>query len=197
MLTLMALALMMQLSDFAPRACQWTGKVVKDTVFSVDQVVFNQSGTVDVTLFGIKNDYNHQGFVMIVQPTRMDSVCPVKALRHYIKRTQYVWPVNGALFLTLATPPTAMSAKTVGAELNSVIRLVGLDASKFTAKSFHPMGATNAVQSGVNPDFIRKVGHWKNADTFEAHYVHTTPPEDMTNNIFGLDCSQENGKINF
>lgn len=158
----------------------------KDTVLSVDQVVFNQSGSMEVTLFGIKNDYDREGFVVTVQPAQVDRLCPVKTLRHYIKCTQYTCPKNGVLFLSLGNLAVAMSAKAVRLELNTVVKLAGLDATKFPAKSFRPTGATNAVQAGVNLDFIRKVGHWKNAETFESHYVHGQPPDEMTNNIFGL-----------
>jgi hypothetical protein len=36
-------------------------------------------------------------------------------------------------------------------------------AKVFLAKSFRPTGATSAIEIGINPEKVRKVGHWKDS----------------------------------
>ena len=56
--------------------------------------------------------------------------------------------------------------------LNKAIELAG--GQGFSAKCFCPTGATKAIESGVNKDVVQTIGHWKNAETFETHYVLRT-----------------------
>ena len=63
------------------------------------------------------------------------------------------------------------------------IELTGLKDQGYTAKSFRPMGATAVVEAGVDPKRVQQIGHWKNQECFEKHYVHAMPKEDKTQRI--------------
>ena len=57
------------------------------------------------------------------------------------------------------------------------ICLAGCGEHGFSAKSFGATGATSAIEQGVNPEVVRKVGRWKNSEVFFAHYVHARTPD--------------------
>ena len=93
------------------------------------------------------------------------------------------------MFITLKRPFKAISAQTVARILERAIVLAGLENQLYSAKSFRPMGATNAVESGLDPDVIMKVGRWKSCETFMTHYVHAKPVSSFTDSIFKLPDS--------
>ena len=180
-LTLLALAMMLRPSDVAPHAkvIQNDGEI-RPLQLKTDQVSFNSDGSCVITLHGIKNDYHRDGFDVVVKPTSNAKLDPVRCLKCYIERTKYFRPKHNPLFLSLKQPFDAISAKTVTRILEKAIILAGLKESGFSAKSFRPTGATVAVQAGVDPDVVRRVGRWKSRETFETHYVHSQPPKEMT-----------------
>ena len=130
----------------------------------------------EVTLFGIKNDYHRDGFKVSVPPSMNPSLCPVKALQCYIERTSYIRPLNGTEFLSLNKPYRPLSATGVATVLNTAINLAGLDGKGYTARSFRPTGATTGVIKGQDPNIVSTMGPWKSTSVFEEHYVHTIPP---------------------
>ena len=56
----------------------------------------------------------------------------------------------------------------------------GLGSQGYSAKLFGLTGATCAIEGKVAPETVRKVGRWKNAEVFFAHYVHSKTPYDFT-----------------
>ncbi|KAH3862022.1 hypothetical protein DPMN_024978 [Dreissena polymorpha] len=55
------------------------------------------------------------------------------------------------------------------------------------AKSFRPTGAPSAIEQGVNPEVVRKVGRWKNSEVVFAHYVHARIPDNFSDSILNID----------
>ena len=190
--TLLALAMMLRPSDIAPHATliDKDGKVSQMKI-TVDQVKFAESGHMVISLHGIKNDYHRDGFDVVVTPSSEAKVDPVDAMKVYIQRTAHIRPAHRALFLSLKRPFDAISATTVTRILEKAIILAGMKSEGYSAKCFRPTGATNAIQAGVNPDVVRKVGRWKSRETFEQHYVHSRPPKDMTDVILKGENSGE------
>ena len=77
-------------------------------------------------------------------------------------------------------------AATIAKLLDKAIEYVGLSGQGFTAKSFRPTGAMLAVEMGVDPDVVMKLGRWKTRSVFMDHYVHAKPPKEFTDNLFNL-----------
>lgn len=188
-LTLLAFAMFLRPSDVAPNARVFD----KDThvtdkfIMSVDQVTFNEDGSMTVMFFGIKNDYYREGFSVHVQPCSVSKLDPVCALRCYIRKTsQNRQTVNGPLFISLNKPHHALSSASIGKILEEAINLAGLGGRGFSAKCFRPTGATAAIEAKIVPDSVRKVGRWKSQEVFEQHYVHAKSSSDFTDKVFNM-----------
>lgn len=186
--TLLALAVMLRPSDIAPKAKVYdkaTKKLIK-RVMTTDQVRFHADGSMRITLHGIKNDYHRDGFEVRVNPSSDGHVDPVQAVKCYIERTAKIRPSNRPLFLSLKKPYQGIGADTVGSVLEKAIKLADLHHKGFTAKNFRPTGATRAIEGNIVADTVRKVGRWKSRETFEEHYVHSKPPQDFTDIVYGI-----------
>lgn len=184
-LTLLAFSLMLRPSDVAPNAQVFNSETLtpEKLLFAKNQLDFREDGSLCVRFLGIKNDYDREGFEVVLPASRDLKVDPVGALRCYIERTESIRDSTQAVFLTLVRPYRAISSSTVGKILSESIDLAGLAAQGFSAKSFRPTGATNAIASGIQPDMVRKIGRWKNQEVFESHYVHCNTVLDFTDKV--------------
>ena len=90
------------------------------------------------------------------------------------------------MFLTLRPPYKALEASSIGRILDESISLAGIAGRGLSAKSFRPTGDTTAVENGLDPEMIRKVGRWKDSGVFYAHYVHARTTEHFTDDILQL-----------
>ena len=170
-------------SDVAPHAKVFNGESFEPLIMTTKQIVFKNDGSCVIRLLGIKNDYHRDGFEIPLVPSQDAKVNPVSTLKCYIERTKYIRSERCPLFLSLKSPYSAISALMVTTILEKAIIAAGLKGQGFSAKCFHPTGATNAVQGAQNPDFVRKIGHWKNRETFEDYYVHSQPPKSFTDTV--------------
>ena len=183
-ITLLALCAMTRPSDLAPK-----GKVFRvedrsttSMAMRVSDITFEQDGTMTVCFHGIKNDTNRQGFEVNIPQNAENPQCdPVDCLKVYIERTQKFRSKDcDALFLTLRAPFHAISADTVANIMEDAIKKAGLQGLGFTAKSFRPTGATNAVNIGILPETVMKIGRWKTQEVFLNHYVYGKVPRDYS-----------------
>lgn len=183
-ITLLALTLFLRPSDIAPRAVSFDPITQKESrvVFSRDMVDFNVKEGVQITLFGIKNDLHRQGFKVKLPSHSNVKLDPVSALQHYIVRTESSVGVDNGVFLSLHAPYHALQADTVGHILEEAIHLCGLP-RYYTAKYFRPTGATLAIESGQDPEIVRKIGRWKSSQVFYEHYVHSRTPDSLVSAV--------------
>ena len=182
-ITLMALTTMLRPSDIAPKAVLFdeesdSGKKV---IFKTDMIQTTELG-LNVTLFGIKNDTTRTGFEISIPRHSDELIDPVAAIEEYIKATSDMRS-DGGVFIGLNKPYKAISAAAVGKVLEEAIGLAGLAGMGFTAKSFRPTGATKAIERGIEPEIVQKVGRWKSTDVFYQHYVHSRTPVEFTDAI--------------
>ena len=180
-ITLLALSLFLRPSDIAPKSVNYNNGSKQRILFSRDLVTFDDSSAT-ITLFGIKNDMARQGFRVKLPRHPTDKLCPVSALQSYMDRTHHLLGSDNAVFLSLTKPHTAVSAQVVGKVLEQAIKLAGLP-STFTAKYFRPTGATLAIDSGQDPEIVRKIGRWKSSHVFYEHYVHSRVPPSFTTSV--------------
>ena len=181
-ITLLALTAMLRPSDIAPNARHAGTEGESKVVFSVDQVLFTEHDA-KITFFGIKNDTARSGFEVQIPRSTESKIDPVNTLQEYIMRTEAHRPSDGAVFLTIRPPFKALEASSVAKILDESIVLAGLGGQGFSAKSFRPTGATAAIEQGINPDIVRKIGRWKNSEVFYEHYVHARTPHNFCDNV--------------
>ena len=136
-----------------------------------------------VTFIGIKNDTQRSGFEVYIPRSKIFATDPVSTLQSYIERTSNQ-RTDKAVFISVKKPFSALSASSVSKILESAIILAGLDGQGFSAKSFRPTGATRAIDSGMDPNIVQKIGRWKCTEVFRNHYVHSKTPSDYTETLF-------------
>ena len=183
-LTLLSITAMMRPSDMAPRSGNWNGEVMVSNQFKRTWIDFSNPMYVQLYFFGIKNDYQRDGFCVNIPYASEIDVCPVRALKVYLDRTKSKVAMDGPVFISLNRPFAGLSASAMGTILNKAIELVCLNNQGFSAKCFRPTGATIAVESGIGADFVQATGRWKSTETFQKHYVHAKPPVEFTDVMF-------------
>lgn len=188
-ISLLALMAMLRPSDIAPRACvRDSDSGSRPIVFSKDNVSFMADGSVQLTIFGVKNDAQRTGFNVTVRPHSDHVCCPVRALRCYIQRTDiHRSRAQQPVFFTLRAPFKHVTADGIARDLNSAIEWAGLDRKLYSAKCFRPTGATRAVELSQNPEIVRKVGRWKSSEVFFQHYVHAKPSPSFTDILLNTE----------
>jgi len=181
-ITLLAMTLMLRPSDAAPKGVVYTDKGVEKLVFSTDQVDFHETSAT-FTLFGIKNDTARKGFQVTIPRGNIVKIDPICTLQDYISRTSRNRGQHGPVFMSLKAPFAALGASSVARILDESISMAGLAGQGYSAKSFRPTGATCAIEGKIEPETVRKVGRWKNAEVFFSHYVHSRTPDGFTDSI--------------
>ena len=187
-ITLLALSGLMRPSDLAPRGQVREGKNLHPIIFSREHLFFRQDGSVQMTIWGTKTDYNRDGFTVVIQPASDPKVDPVSVLRCYLDITaDFAANVPGnPVLLTLKPPYRAISTPTVSDILNKAVSLVGLPKNSFSAKSFRAAGATSALQRGQQPHRVRKLGRWRTQSVIDEHYDLSVPPTDITDDVLNI-----------
>ncbi len=191
-ITLLALVCMLRPSDIAPRGVFFysSEQSTKDVVFSLDNVNFQDNGSVDIVIHGNKNDYHRDGFHINIPQASDPKLDPVSALKHYINKTEHCRSLTmQAVFVSLNKKQgmyQGLKSSGVRAVLNEAIKRAGLDCKLYTSKCFRVTGATTGVRAGQDPNIVRSLGRWKSCSVFEEHYVHNIPPRVYTDNILNF-----------
>ena len=146
-----------------------------------------------IAFYGIKNDTSRSGFEARLPCDGNVLLGPVSALHTYITRTEAHRPSPEALvFITLQPPFRALRKSTIANIMEEAIRGAGLGNQGNSANSFHPTGATAAIDFGRNPDIVMKTCRWETASVFRDHYVHLQPPTDYTHDVCSTTDSSDN-----
>ena len=72
-------------SDIAPKAVVMKSRAKKPVQFTVNSIKLLDNGLAIIYLFGIKNDYQREGFRVFLTPLENIKVCPVEALQCYLR----------------------------------------------------------------------------------------------------------------
>ena len=186
-IALLSLALMLRPSDVAPKGMRVDENLqVLKMEFKMNQLQFNDDGSLTVWLHGIKNDASRDGFQVCIPKGDIPKTDPISALKAYISRTSNFRAVDGPVFISLNKPYRAISSVTVAKDLEAAIRIAGIDNKKYSAKCFRPTGATTAIEAGCDPENVRSVGRWKNREVFQEHYVYPRVNKEFTDKITGV-----------
>lgn len=127
-ITLWAFVMMMQPSDFAPKACYFNNDtlLLEKLHIKTDQLVFNNDKSLDIMLHGIKNDYKREEFPVHIPAASNSHLDPVAALSVYLDITKQQRPKSGAVFLSIRKPHSPIDSTTVSKILQEAIDLAGL-----------------------------------------------------------------------
>ena len=188
-IALLALAFMLRPSDIAPKSVKYNldTNTTERFLFTTDAVHFPENGGVSLKFLGTKNDTNRDGFSVSIPPASNAVLDPASALQCYILRSSHLRPTHSnPVFISLKSPYKALSAASIAKDLNTVIKDSGLDTTVYSAKSFRPTGATRAIEQGIDPDKVRRLGRWKTQTVFFEHYVHDKVPLSTTDSIIGV-----------
>ena len=109
-------------------------------------------------------------------------ICLVRTLEDYLERTSGAGH-KSHVFVSLKDVYKLVTVTVILGILNKVIKLAGLDSKVYSAKSFRPMSATAAVESGLELDQVRAIDRWQCQETFEHHYVHALPDKAFTDRV--------------
>lgn len=184
--TLLALVLMTRPSDLAPKAKLFDPKdmSLKSVAMSLNDLDFNEDGSLTVRFWGIKNDTNRQGFEVNLPRNEETIMDHSQCLKCYVDRTVESRPKETLpVCISLKAPYKAISSDTIGNVLEYSIKMAGLSDQGFSAKSFRPTGATNAVTLGILPETVMKIGRWKTREVFFNHYVYGQVPKSHTSSM--------------
>ncbi len=113
--------LLLKRSNLMHSHCQQT------SFFSTDHIVFNDNGSMSITLYGFKNDTSRSGFEVTVPDIEDEQCHPVRTLRMYIDITRIYRPcVTLLVFLTLKAPYKMLEASSIANILVESIVLANL-----------------------------------------------------------------------
>ncbi len=186
-LLLLALSLMLRPSDVAPHAKVYIPQsdTFRPQTFSTDYLTFNEDGSVNVTVFAVKNDVGRKGFNVLLPKHEDPLLDPVSCLKLYIEKSDMYRGDNRAVFLSTKSPYKTMDSSQISQVLNYIIAQAGLCRKTFSARFFRCTGATRAIEKGIHPDIVRVQGRWKTNSAFYDHYVHSRTPEAFTLAVLG------------
>lgn len=130
-------------------------------VITRNDIDFNYTGSKISSLSITLRHFKHsQGQTAVIPLSRQSvkTLCPVRALIHYLKAIPYS---TGPMFVDFTGQPITTTA--FRSTLRSCVIACHLDPLLFTAHSFRIGGATHAHQSNMSAQNIQKLGRWKSS----------------------------------
>ncbi|VDH93157.1 Hypothetical predicted protein [Mytilus galloprovincialis] len=114
-------------------------------------------------------------------------LCVVDCLQAYLKRSVDFREVDmskpNPLLRTLVKPHKGASSNTIANWIKDIMKLAGIDTTKFKAHSTRGSSTSKAKGQGVSISEILKIADWSNALTFKKFYFRPLQ-EDSSNDQF-------------
>jgi site-specific recombinase XerD len=117
--------------------------------------------------------------VLILPFFQEKELCPALALKQYINVTNNIRKDKDKLFLGIVKPHNPVSSQSISRWLVEVLKLSGIDSSKFHAHSYRHASTSKAESAGVNIDTIFKRVGWTSKSKMFARY-YKRPIENVT-----------------
>ena len=112
--------------------------------------------TIELQFRNYKHSHGQHPRLMIINSQRDRSLCPVKAIREYVK---YRGQEDGPLFVTDAGKP--LSRAHFSAVFKSCLNMLHVDVSEYNTHSFRIGAASWAAIKGMSDSQIREMGRWR------------------------------------
>eukprot|EP00111_Clytia_hemisphaerica_P014967 TCONS_00044059-protein len=100
-------------------------------------------------------------------------LCAVIHLKEYINRVETLAPNAKQLFVSFAKPHKPVSKDTISRWCKEVLRLSGIDISKYTTHSSRSAATSKASKKGIPLKTIINKAGWKNERMFATTYQRT------------------------
>ena len=97
-------------------------------------------------------------------------ICVVRTWSRYLKRTQSLREQETQLFLTYQKPYHAVRASTLRRWIMSMLKLAGVDTTRFSAHSTRSASSCAASRAGGPLVAIHRTGGSSSEQTFPKHY---------------------------
>lgn len=112
---------------------------------------------------------------LIARFPRSRRLCPVEALRCYLKASRLVRPTVPCsqpdhLFISYVKPHKPVSSATIGRWLRLTLHDAGINTSIFKAHSVRSASTTAAANGNVSLEVIMKMADWSAVSTFQKFY---------------------------
>lgn len=119
---------------------------------------------------------------MLIIPAYLQdkNVCPVSAVKRYIKRTSLHRGNTDQLFLSTVSPFGPVSRDTISRWTKEVLRWSGIDTKRFKAHSTRGAATSKACSLGIDMNLLLRQASWKNSETFGRFYNKTIERADQT-----------------
>lgn len=98
------------------------------------------------------------------------NLCVVETLQSYLKRTQTNRNNEKQLLLSFISPFKPISRSTLARWTINVLKLSGIDISKYSAHSTRGASASHALKLGLNLNAIMRNAGWRDSSTFAKFY---------------------------
>ena len=110
-------------------------------------------------------------FSILLKPNNQNpSICVVKALKEYLKRTDPIRLNETQLFLSFCKPHRAISRSTVSRWIKTILFEAGIDVTIFKPHSTRAASCSKAKTNFVPIEQIIKTAGWSNSQTFLKFY---------------------------
>lgn len=123
----------------------------------------------------------HQSPLVLKALTPREQICPIKALREYVKRTKNLRAQEDQLLISYQQPHKGVETDTISRWLKDILQQAGID--NFTGHSTRAASSSAAKRSNVDFATILQAAWWSNTETFNKFYSR---PVQVKNN-FGRD----------
>lgn len=107
-------------------------------------------------------------------------LCPVRTLKHYLRRTKLLRKGQDQMLLISRGPFTPASRDTIARWTKAVLKWSGIDTSRFAGHSTRGASTSKACKLGIDVNSLIRQASWKNADTFGRFYNKTIERADQT-----------------
>ena len=111
----------------------------------------------------------------------VSKLCVVRTLREYLSRTKDL-RLSKDLFVSYVKKHKGVSKGTIARWITHVLRVSGVNVTKYGPHSLRGAGVSAGAKMGVNMDILLKYGSWRRAATMARHYqkpVEVDPDQDL------------------
>ena len=97
-------------------------------------------------------------------------LCPVKAIRAYLDRTESLRGTEVKMFLSYIKPHKAITSSTIARWLKSMLEQAGVNPDIFGAHSTRGASASAAARGGITTEDFLKAANWSSESVFQKFY---------------------------
>lgn len=104
-------------------------------------------------------------------------LCPISHLEHYRERTSDLRKKEDKIFLSYIKPHQGIVSETMGSWVKQILKLSGIDVSKFSAHSVRHASSSLAKKRGISIKNIMDKGRWSSSSVWQKFYYKEVPSD--------------------